>query len=526
MRSALLIFLGLVLLSLTSCRKDFETVPSNGTLAFSKDTVYLDTVFTNIGSSTYTLKVYNHSSKDISIPSIRMGKSDSKYRMMVDGLTGNDENGDGIGDGKLFPNVELLAHDSLFIFIETTVDIAQYAAQNETQFLYTDEILFDGGANLQKVNLVTLIQDAVFLYPKKFANGSKESLLLGLDETGAEVRVNGFELDENDPNHGNEFHFTNQKPYVVYGYAGIPTGKTLTIDAGARVHFHAESGLIAQPGSSLQINGTPSLDPAHPLENEVVFEGDRLEPEFSDVPGQWGTIWLRPSSNSSINHATIKNATVGLLVENSNLGLHNSQIYNHTNVGILGRKANIISTNTVINAAGQACLAAVGGSYDFTHATINNNWSSTRQLAVSLSNYQENDDQTVSYAPLTHAEFKNSIIYSQNAIGLLLDKAADHPEVGFDSNFQHCLIKFRDAGTALATNENYNFIRLEQNGNLKNQDPKFFDPDTNQLNIDDTSGAFQKGNLLYLVGFDIRGTARSSSTAPDLGAYIAADFPN
>ncbi|MFM2266243.1 MAG: hypothetical protein RLZ77_1663 [Bacteroidota bacterium] len=526
MRSALLLFFSIALLSLTSCRKDFETVPSNGTLAFSKDTIYLDTVFSNIGSSTYRLKVYNRSSKDITIPSIRMGKSDSKYRMMVDGLTGIDENGDGIGEGKQFSNIELLANDSLFVFIETTVDIAQYAAQNQTQFLYTDEILFDGGSNLQKVNLVTLIQDAIFLYPKKFADGSKESLLLGLDETGAEVRINGFELDENDPNHGNEFLFTNQKPYVVYGYAGIPSGKTLTIEAGARVHFHAESGLIAQPGSSLQINGAPSQDPANPQANEVIFEGDRLEPLFSDIPGQWGTIWMRSGSNGNINHATIKNATVGLLVENSNLGLHNSQIYNHTNVGILGRNATINSTNTVINYAGQACLAAVGGSYDFTHATINNNWSSTRQFAVSLSNYQENSDQSITPVPLTHADFKNSIIYSQNAIGLFLDIAPENPEVAFNTNFQHCLIKFRDAGTILATNENYNFIRQELNGNIKNRDPKFFDLYTNQLYIDSSSGAFQKGNLLYLIGFDIRGNARSTATAPDLGAYIAADFPD
>jgi hypothetical protein len=34
-------------------------------LIFSKDTIYLDTVFNNIGSSTYTLKVYNKSNKDI-----------------------------------------------------------------------------------------------------------------------------------------------------------------------------------------------------------------------------------------------------------------------------------------------------------------------------------------------------------------------------------------------------------------------------------------------------------------------------
>ena len=49
----------------SSCRKDFEFSPSTGSLQFSKDTVYLDTVFTNIGSSTYNLKVYNRSDNDI-----------------------------------------------------------------------------------------------------------------------------------------------------------------------------------------------------------------------------------------------------------------------------------------------------------------------------------------------------------------------------------------------------------------------------------------------------------------------------
>jgi len=62
----------------SSCRKDFDLAhfdlaPSTGNLQFSKDTVYLDTVFTNIGSSTYNLKVYNRTGNDISIPTIRLG---------------------------------------------------------------------------------------------------------------------------------------------------------------------------------------------------------------------------------------------------------------------------------------------------------------------------------------------------------------------------------------------------------------------------------------------------------------------
>ena len=163
-----LFFIG-ILITVSSCRTDFETVPSSGDLAFSRDTIYFDTVFTNIGSSTYTLKVYNRGKKDINIPRIQLGKGlNSKYRMTVDGMQGN--------QGKVFENVTLLAKDSLYIFVETTANIVD---ANPTDFLYTDQILFDGGSNLQKVELVTLIQDAVFLYPKKFGDGTTETLPIG-----------------------------------------------------------------------------------------------------------------------------------------------------------------------------------------------------------------------------------------------------------------------------------------------------------------------------------------------------------
>ena len=57
MRKLLFLLFAGIAISLTSCRKDFAFEPSSGGLEFSKDTVYLDTVFTNIGSSTYKLKI-------------------------------------------------------------------------------------------------------------------------------------------------------------------------------------------------------------------------------------------------------------------------------------------------------------------------------------------------------------------------------------------------------------------------------------------------------------------------------------
>ncbi len=150
----------------SSCRKDFVTVPSSGQLQFSKDTVYLDTVFTNIGSSTYNLKVYNRSDDDIRIPPIQLGEGQSsRYRLNVDGVA-----------GKVFEDVELLANDSMFVFVETTLDITDFAGGDQP--LYTDAIEFDTGNNQQKVELVTLVQDAVFLYPQQFDDGTIETLLL------------------------------------------------------------------------------------------------------------------------------------------------------------------------------------------------------------------------------------------------------------------------------------------------------------------------------------------------------------
>ncbi|MGK0295941.1 MAG: hypothetical protein ACI884_002114, partial [Ulvibacter sp.] len=132
----LAIFSCLILWS--SCRNDFESIPSTGNLEFSRDTVYLDTVFTNIGSSTYNLKVYNRSNDDIRIPSLRLSQGDaSNYRLNVDGLP-----------GKVFNDIQILAKDSIFIFVETTFDVNNIPGGGN-DFLYTDQILFDGGGSQQ-----------------------------------------------------------------------------------------------------------------------------------------------------------------------------------------------------------------------------------------------------------------------------------------------------------------------------------------------------------------------------------------
>ena len=520
MHKLLFLLLAGIAISLTSCRNDFAFEPSTGGLEFSKDTVYLDTVFTNIGSSTYRLKVYNRSDKDISIPKIQLGKGlNSKYRIMVDGMTGD------VGaQGKIFSNVELLAKDSLFIFVEVTSDVA---SANPTDFLYTDQIQFSnitGGP--QTVELVTLIQDAYFIFPHRTQNADNtftyEGINLGTDDTNQPVTIVGSTLDHNDPINQDEYIWKNDKPYVVYGYALVPDNETLIVTSGARVHFHANSGLIIAKNGTLKINGLPSAtnDPED-LSKEVIFEGDRLEPDFSEVPGQWTAIInFSTLPNNVIEHLTLKNASVGILSNNLALTTDNSftkftikdsQIYNCSNFGILGRTAQITADNLVVNNSGQANIAATyGGTYNFTNCTFNNNWNSSKQAAVILNDYLET--VTAYLVKPTTVTLTNCIVYGSNSTEISLEKKG----TSFTTTFTNCLFKVNDLSSALIANPLYDSIRLEQNGNKKNTNPKFKNIDKNQMWP--TEDLFAKVAPAAASPFDILNKPRNS-TNTNIGAY-------
>lgn len=512
------LYFSLILLFLmlcSSCRKDFEFSSSTGNLEFSRDTVYLDTVFSNIGSSTYNLKVYNRSNENIVVPIVTLGLGEaSYYRLNVDGMA-----------GKVFENVEILAKDSLFIFIETTINSADIPSLNG-QYLYIDQIEFGTTANLQKVELVTLVQDAVFIYPDR-DNATKiiETLTIHAGGQPIETTLQGRELLPS------ELTFTNDKPYVIYGFAAVPNGETLTINAGARLHFYDNSGLIVTEGATLNINGALSTDPIA-LENEVILEGDRLEPFFSDIPGQWGMIWLFDGSiNNTINYTTIKNATVGILSDGNpngatnTLTIINSQIYNSSNFGILGRNTSILAENVVINKSGQSSFAGTfGGKYNVTHCTITNYWTaSSRQFpALLLNNAAIDGNNNLVLADLIEANFNNCIIYGNDTREILIDKT-DNQAGTFNFKFTNSLIRFQNNNQV--TDPNYDITNTAQyEGNVFNQNPDFKDPSKNKLMIGEQSAAITIGAAVFAtqVPTDILNVNRIS--APDSGAYQHTSF--
>lgn len=503
MRSYLIIPISFLLIVLgSSCRKDLEYASSEGNLEFSRDTVFLDTIFSNIGSSTRTLKVYNKTRDDVEIPTIRLAQGqNSKYRLNVDGAA-----------GKEFTNIPILAQDSIFIFIETTFDVSE---TNKNEFLYTDIIQFDSSDDLQEVQLVTLVKDAVFLYPRELSDGSKETIQIGLDELGNEIRAEGFLLG----NH--QLNFTNEKPYVIFGYASVPEGDQLIIDAGARVHFHKDSGLHVNATASLQVNGELSEDQVL-LEKEVVFSGDRLEIELATIAGQWGSVWISSGSiENSINHLTIKNATVGLfiegdgLLESPTLTLKNTQIYNSASINLWGRSAFIKAENLVLGSSGNSSLYCnLGGKYEFTHATIANYWSDSFRggTALEIDNFSTSDG-----VDLEKAEFINCIIDGNNALELIL---SNNEIDTFQYSFTNCLLKFRDSGNLFTENSLYNFENLDIYKQVfLNQDVNFLNAVKNDFRIDSPSDAEGKANedASLRIPLDILGFDRTNS--PVIGAY-------
>jgi hypothetical protein len=469
------IFLLLIIAAFSSCRKDFSASVASANLKFSADTVFLDTIFSNIGSSTRTLKVYNQEDKWVKIPEIKLGNGDnSYYRINIDGKSGN-----------IQQDIEIAPKDSIFIFIETTIDYDNVSGNP----LYVDSIVFVSNTFQQNVKLVTLVEDAHLLHPSK-----GESVFLIKEDL-----------------------WTADKPYVIYGAAVIDSAKTLDILPGTRVHFHSQSSLVVYKDATLRVHGK--------LGDEVVFEGDRLEPSYADVPGQWSSIWFYPTSKENIiDYAIIKNGTVGIVADtigNSTqptLTIKNTQIYNHSSVGIMARGSYVEGENVVVNNCGEASLVLqIGGKYKFKHCTFVNYWDNNpRQTpSVLVNNWYKTADGIIVSRDLEEAFFGNCIIYGNNEDELVLSIS---DEANFNYKFENNLIKYTNRKGELE-------YEIEDNpffeNTLINEEPLFWDEYNNDLRIIPDSPVVGKGaiDIANEVPEDILGEKRNINSAVDLGAY-------
>ena len=495
MRHQLILF-SVILLSfqlLNSCKKEeFET--GNVDLQFSADTIIFDTVFTSVGSSTQVFQVYNNGNKDVKISSIRLANgNNSNFRLNVDGLS-----------GKSFNDIEIGANDSLFIFVEVTVDPNNL----NTPLIVTDSILFSANDFQQDIDLVAWGQDAYF-HRSPPNSQIAPFFILNCNEIWA-----------------------NDKPHVIYGYALVDSSCSLTMNAGTNIFLHPGSGIIVLTSGTLLVNGTK--------QNNVTFQGDRLGSDFQDIPGQWDRIWLSNlnlhtninspgTKNSIISYAVIKNGTVGLLVDtafdnnssNLTLRLDNTIIKNMSSHALALRGSKVDAFNCVFaNCGAQTTNILTGGNYNFYHCTFANFWNGgqQREPSVTLNNYYLYNNNPI-IRPL-NSYFGNCIIYGNNENEIGFDSASVTNQFNF--RFDHTLLKVE---ASFSTSDLSRYISIIKAFGSSTNNPKFVDVDNNNYQIDSlNSPAIDAGdititNLNSLLNFDILGTSRPQRNNPDLGAY-------
>ncbi len=473
----LLIFsaFSIILVWMSSCKKDILNNDPSLKLTFSADSVIFDTVFTTLGSATRRLMVYNPSSSKIKIASITLANgSGSDFRINVDGQPGATVN-----------NIELNGGDSLFIFLRVTID----PTNQNNPFVVEDDLQFLTNGNSQSVKLVAWGQNAHYILADTYTTGFPPY----------KVVVDSLQT----------VRWTADKPYVIYGYAVIDSYGKLIIDAGTHLYFHDKSGLLAYSDAVLKVEGT--------LDNPVHFQGDRLENEYSELPGQWDRIWLmesQPGEDHEIRNAIIENGFIGIQAESflhvttNKLILENVIIRNMTGMGIFSRIYNILGGNTVVANCGGYCIALTGGgNYNFIQSTVANYWEYgvRKTPALFLNNFLL--DSLENPVPIAmHFDMGNSIVYGYNndEFGTEMTEGADSAYL-----FDHALLKTsRDVGNT----DYYKSVEI-------NQDPLFFNSEENDYRLDTLSPAIDKGSttISSQIPNDILGNPRGS--LPDLGAY-------
>lgn len=460
---------------LFSCEDEKYLSSSDVKLRFSADTVMFDTVFTSVGSVTQHLKIYNPYSQKLLISSVKLAKGDaSNFRLNINGVSANELN-----------NIEIAPNDSMYIFVEVTVD----PQGKNSPVIVRDSIEFITNDNRQDVDLRAWGQDFVLIRRKILRN-----------ET-----------------------WTNLRPYLVYDYAYVDSNMTLTIQPGTKIYFHKDAGLYVKG----KIIAKSTVD------KPIIFQSDRLEDVYANVPDQWsGIVLYSGSKDNEFTHAEIKNANIGLQVGNiedegfASVKLKNVKIQNMAYAGLFSLKSTIDASNCLITNCGYYAVALlVGGTYDFNHCTIANYWggySSKVRTTASLviSNILRISKDKPDYVEdLVRANFGNCIITGNKSDGNELYLNATS-QAAFNYKFDKCILQVADT---FKTSNQDRYLNI-----LKGVDPKFVDPHKKyNFELDTLSKAKDAANkaVSKLYPIDLKGRDRLADDGPDIGALERQEKP-
>lgn len=446
-----------------SCKKE-RWFTGNTKLAISTDTLWFDTVFTRQPGSTYPISVtkiiYVKNTENQPIKfSIRLaGGKSSPFRFNIDGFVGPEVN-----------DVELLAKDSAFIFVQCTLE----PNNSNKPALVLDSLITVVNGTEQRTRLAAYGWDAHYI-------------------RSAVLPCGGSWADKT-------------KPYVIVNNALVETGCTFTIKEGVKVYNSARSLLIVQ--GTLKLEGTS----AEPID----FVGDK--PAFSAkfLPNQWGGIYLlRGSINNKFEYARIYNASIGVRVDSLpeagtyNLVMNQCEVKHCGQACVAGVTAAIQAVNCLFADAGSySFIGLMGGNYDLKHCTFANYFSgAVRNTAtLTITNCIRDEFGAVVRDEDLTCNLYNSIVYGALETEYFGDNS---PGALFQVDLRNVLMKAKNpvSGSAIQ----YNL------------DPKFKNRQNYQFDLDTLSPAKDAGlGLSPPVLIDLLNKPRNGS--PDLGCYERQD---
>lgn len=373
---------------LVGCQADRLTDDPTCRLAFSKDTVLFDTVFTTIGSSTQTLMVVNPNKNALRIERVALA-SGRYFRVNVNGEPLN-----GTSSTSQEAAVTIAGSDSLFVFIRATID----PQDSNSPVFIRDTLLFGLSQGIQQVILEAYGQDVVLI-------------------RSAKKRTE----------YARDFVFKHDKPYLIYDSVLIG-GKT-TIEAGATLYMHQGAAIFA----------LGDVEAVGKLNQPVTLRGDRLDRLFDSVPyryaaGMWDGLYLlnykdAPRAAYSFDYLNCEGGNIGLYCYSErtqdlpSLTLSNSRLHNHALYGVVLQNIDATIANTEISNCASYCLYLDGGEFDIVHTTIASYFGATN---VNIQSTQKEDVAGVYINNLsktgaaTNVNVRNSIITGSRRNQLVL----------------------------------------------------------------------------------------------------------
>ena len=401
LRKFVVFFTSIVLLvvMVTSCTEDTINVDANFRLEFSSDTVRFDTLFTDMGSATLKLKVYNTSNQKAHIEQIRLMNAEY-YHINVSGIQADD-----------LKDFYLNAKDSMLIFVQVKLN----PNEATVPMVVRDSILFALNEQKQFVQLEAFGQNAIRLH--------KHSI----------------ESDQ---------VFTDELPYLIDDTLWVKKGATLTLMPGARLYFRKNAVLYVE--GRLHSEGI--------AQNWVELRGDRsdfmntIPPLSYDLcSGQWGGVVLAKGSfNHLIAYTDVRNGNFGIRIDSTTtqqtaLTIKNAQVRNVLGNLLEATNAKVeISNSLLCNAGGYiACLR--GGDYTWKHCTLTNyyqfSWGSRTQAILLFSNQLIDDAGETQVIPFKSLML-NSVVYG-NYNNEIQTKFDETDPASYSYVFKNCLLKQR-----------------------------------------------------------------------------------